>query len=303
MRILIIDQLHHKNRIGIELLFQYMKIDYVFVNDISKIDSTFDIIYSPSNAIDTSKSPPSQRFIFGPHFSVFPDNKLKAIKNNNDNSVYIQPSEWCVDLWKGLGVTQFLPIQYFPFPVDVEKFCPANKFSPANKFCPVVPSNKREKVFIYFKRRRQDELSFVMHFLKNRQIEFEVFNYVARYDEKHYLDFLRHAKFGIVLGAHESQGFAVEEALSCDVPLLVWNVRSLNQEVGCNYANLPATTIGYWDGRCGEYFYEAKELEKTFELFMGKIQTYRPREFILEQLSVEPCAKRFMELFLPLQSH
>ena len=282
MRILVIDQLHHKNRIGMELLFQYMKIDYVFANDISKIDSTFDIIYSPSNSIDTSKYP-SHRFIFGPHFSVFPDNKLKAIHNTNKNSVYIQPSEWCVDLWKGLGVTQFLPIQYFPFPVDVDKFSP-------------TALNKREKVFIYFKRRRQDELSYVMHFLKNRQIEFEVFNYVARYDEKHYLDYLQHAKFGIVLGAHESQGFAVEEALSCDVPLLVWNVRSLNQEVGCNYANLPATTIGYWDERCGEYFYEAKELEKTFELFMGKIQTYRPREFVVEQLSVKPCAKRFMEL-------
>ena len=283
MRILIIDQLHHKNRIGIELLFQYMKIDYVFAHDISKIDSTFDIIYSPSNAIDTSKYP-THRFIFGPHFSVFPDNKLKAIKNTNENSVYIQPSEWCVDLWKGLGVTQFIPIQFFPFPVDVDTFSPNSL------------GNKREKVFIYFKRRRQDELSFLMHFLKNRQIEFEIFNYVARYDETHYLEFLRHANFGIVLGAHESQGFAVEEALSCDVPLLVWNVRSLNQEVGCNYANLPATTIGYWDERCGEYFYEAKELEKTFELFMGKLQTYRPREFILEQLSVEPCAKRFMEL-------
>lgn len=283
MRVLVFDQLHRKNRNGIEQLFQYMKMDYMFTNDISKIDETFDIVYSPAMAIDTSKYP-SHKFIFGPHFSVFPDNKLRAINNTCGNSVYIQPSPWCVDLWKGLGVTTFLPIQFFPFPVDV------------NKFSPEISGKKREKVFVYFKRRRPDELSHLLNFLKSREIEVEIFNYIARYDEQHYLEVLQQCKFGVILGAHESQGFAVEEAMSCNVPLLVWNVRSLNQEVGSNYANLPATTVGYWDERCGECFYEAQDLEKTFELFMGKIETYRPREFIMDQLSVEPCAKRFVEL-------
>jgi hypothetical protein len=284
MKVLVFDSLHHKNRIGIELLFRHMQIEFVFTNDVNKIvDSSFDVIYSPATAIDTSKYP-SQKFIFGPHFSVFPDNKLTAIKNTHKNSIYIQPSEWCVEKWKERGVTNILPISYFPFPVDVERFSP------------LTQPHEKKKVFIYFKRRRPEELTFLKIFLQFHKIEFAVFDYVARYDEKHYLEYLKQSKFGIILGAHESQGFAIEEALSCDVPLLVWNVRSMNQEVGMHYTDIKATSIGYWDYRCGEFFHDAHELEKTFELFMGKLGTYRPREFIMENLSVEPCAKRFQEL-------
>jgi hypothetical protein len=287
MKVLVFDQLHHKNRIGLELLFRHMQVEYVFTTDDSKIiDPSFDIIYSPANAIDSSKYP-LQKFIFGPHFSIFPNHKLTAIKNTHKNSIYIQPSEWCVEKWKERGVTNVLPITYFPFPVDVERFSPEMM-------------NKKEKVFIYFKRRKPDELYFIKSFLQHRGFEFAVFDYVARYDEKHYLEYLQQAKFGIILGAHESQGFAIQEALSCNVPLIVWNVRSMNQEVGMNYTNIKATSIGYWDSRCGEYFHDYHELEETFRIFMDKLETtetYQPREFIMEHVSVEPCAKRFMELF------
>jgi hypothetical protein len=38
------------------------------------------------------------------------------------------------------------------------------------------------------------------------------------------------------------------------VPLLVWNVSSMNQEQNSSYNNIPATTIPYWNESCGEYF-------------------------------------------------
>ena len=72
----------------------------------------------------------------------------------------------------------------------------------------------------------------------------------------------------------------------------------MNQEYGYNYADIPATVIPYWDERCGEYFYNNTELEKTFDLFISKIETYKPREYILENLSVEKCSERFLELLL-----
>ena len=67
---------------------------------------------------------------------------------------------------------------------------------------------------------------------------------------------IANSKYGIILDAHESQGFAIEEALSCNVPLLVWNVSSMSQEEGGNYQHIPATSIPYWDKRCGENFYQ-----------------------------------------------
>ena len=283
MKVLILsDYLHHKNQIGLKNVLDHMKIVYEFTSDKNRINE-YDFIYSPTNAIDTSKFP-NKKFLFGPHFSVLPDDKLKSINNVNRNALYIQPSEWCVELWKGLGVKKYLPITSFPFPVDV------------NMFCPIEGNMHKEKVFVYFKNRKSEELSFVDHFLKSRNIPYTVFDYVARYDEKDYLECLKYAKYGIIIGTHESQGFAIEEALSCDVPLLVWNVRNLNQEVGCNYPSLPATSIEYWDERCGEYFFDATEFSRTYDIFMSKLEIYRPRDYIMENLSVEPCAKRFKQI-------
>ena len=105
-------------------------------------------------------------------------------------------------------------------------------------------------------------------------------------------------KYGIILDAHESQGFAIEEALSCNVPLLVWSAQTMNQEDGSNYNSIPCTSIPYWDSKCGEYFHHLSELPAAFQTFQEKLTTdqYNPRQYILETLSTEKCAERFMEL-------
>ena len=157
-----------------------------------------------------------------------------------------------------------------------------------------MSNNEKTEVFIYFKRRNPAELTFVESLLKTKNINYRIFDYVKRYDENDYLSFLQKSKFGIILDAHESQGFAIQEALSCDVPLLVWNTTRMNQEYGSRYSNIPCTSIPYWDERCGEIFYN--NLEEKFDLFISKLETYKPREYILENLSVEKCAKRFLEL-------
>ena len=98
------------------------------------------------------------------------------------------------------------------------------------------------------------------------------------------------------MDAHESQGFAIEEALSCNVPLLVWNVTSMNQEFKSSYSNISATTIPYWDERCGEFFHKSEEFIETFNMFLSKLDSYKPREFIFETLTEEICEKKLMEI-------
>ncbi len=240
-----------------------------------------DIIYSPNNPINTSRHP-TKKFIFGPHFSVLPDGKLRQIHNICKNSIYIQPSAWVVNLWKNKGANHVLPIAPFPFPVATEKFKPLNSAG--------------DKVFIYFKRRKPKELEFIKYELNKRNVQYAIFDYVKRYDENHYLQYLQQAKYGIILDAHESQGFAIEEALSCNVPLLVWSATTMNQEYGSRYEPIPCTSVPYWDERCGEIFYKQEECGPKFDEFISKLDTYKPREYILENLSVEKCAERFKNL-------
>ena len=57
-----------------------------------------------------------------------------------------------------------------------------------------------------------------------------MFSYQKRYDENEFLNYIKTCKYGIVLDAHESQGFAIQEMLSCNLPLLVWGVTLRKQE-------------------------------------------------------------------------
>ena len=113
MRILVIDHFHHKNEAGLNDILRHLgwQTKYGTEHDIPN----YDIIYSPNNPINTSRYP-NKNFIFGPHFSVFPDGKLRQIHNICKNSVYIQPSRWVVDMWINKGANRVVPIVPFPFP-------------------------------------------------------------------------------------------------------------------------------------------------------------------------------------------
>jgi glycosyltransferase involved in cell wall biosynthesis len=181
-----------------------------------------------------------------------------------------------------------------PFPVDVQRFCPSE-----------LPSQPRYDCFVYFKGRKQELLEFAEATLKSLGLRYTILRY-GSYTEEEYLDVLRSSKVGLWIGSHESQGFALQEALSANVPLLVWNVKSMFDEY--NRANeisykedqlkykLKATSVPYWDSRCGELFYEKEEFSTKLMTILQKYEEYHPRAFILETLSPVACYKRLTEI-------
>ena len=280
IKLLIFSWLHPKNLLAIK---KYKNLDTTFVTTIDDCNILdFDFVYLPTCSIDVLLYP-NTKFIFGPHFSVFPD-EINIQKIIGSNSLYIQPSQWAMDCWKQFPICKNLKMKFLPFGVDTEKFKPDKDI------------HEREHVFIYFKRRNVDELNYITKFLTLLNISYRIFNYVETYSEIEYLEYLKKSKYGIWLDAHESQGFALEEALSCNVPILVWNVTSMNQEFGNNYPNIPATSIPYWDHCCGEVFYNYNEFESIFHFFLSKLYTYYPREYVINNLSIETCEKKFIDL-------
>jgi glycosyltransferase involved in cell wall biosynthesis len=283
MRILFIENWMHTKNLN-ALLKYNIKIVSIKHTNLDKINlNHFDLIYSPACTIDVSKYPNS-KFIFGPHFSVFPNKNQLDLITGNKNVIYIQPSEWAKNVWSSNPICKNIRFETLPFGVDTDKF---------NE---IKPISKRDKVFVYFKRRQQDELNFITDFLKTFGITVRIFDYVNRYDEAEYIDYLHNSKFGIWLDAHESQGFALEEALSCNVPLLVWDVVSMNQEYGSSYPNISATTIPYWNNCCGESFTNLNDFSTIFDKFINNLSNYKPRKYILENLSIEICNKKFIEV-------
>ena len=149
----------------------------------------------------------------------------------------------------------------------------------------------------FMKCRKPEELKQVENLLQEKGYSYRVFYYEYGYDETDFQNYLKDCQFGIWVGRHESQGFAFLETLSCDVPLLIWNVTSMNQEYGSGYADYKATVIPYWDTTCGEVFYESSELNKTFQQFIFNLNFYKPRDYVLNHLSAETCEKIVNFLF------
>ncbi len=275
LKIFIPYKYHHKN----EAFLKYYETFFIKVDKLEDAD----IIFSSCEPFETYKYP-NKKFVFGPHFSIFPDQKSLGMEGCQKNSVYLMPSKQALNVWKNNFKFDKIKMVYSPFGVDTFKFNPT--------------SCKKSEVFIYFKRRDPDELKFLEKFLVKLGVKYKLFKY-GKYQEDEYKEFLDKSKYGIWLGEHESQGFALEEALSMNVPLLVWSTTLMKQEYkSTKYENVKERMVSapYWDNRCGEIFYNDYELEEKYNLFIGKIKEYSPRKFVLENLSYEQCKKRFDDI-------
>ena len=105
----------------------------------------------------------------------------------------------------------------------------------------------------------------------------------------------------IFLCEHESQGLAYQECLSSGVPILAWDqgyCLDPNRFVW-GQPNIAATSVPYFDDRCGERFEGLKDLDEKISMFMGKIgaSAYSPRDFVMENLTLTRSAAQFLSFF------
>jgi hypothetical protein len=102
----------------------YKNINLHIIKDaklINNIDLTqFDCVYSPTTPINVNKFP-NINFMFGPHFSVFPEKRHIDIITGN-NVIYIQPSDWVRDFWQESPTCKNIKVASLPFGVDTDKF-------------------------------------------------------------------------------------------------------------------------------------------------------------------------------------
>ena len=266
--------MHHKNERAVQMM-NGMGID--FHRSYSQTEEFDYLMLSDSFSVPNIKH--KKGIIFGPHISLEKLGEHPKVQNSFFNSL----SPWLVDLSKKL----FPGNNYanLPFPVDTERFAPGEKKGP-----PVL----------YLKRRDPEILS---RFLQdNGSIDFKVYDYEKGYSENDFLKSIAEAPYAVWIGCHESQGFALQETLSCDTPIFVIDASSLKEEVGAGWGNrfnesepLLCTSASYFDGRCGMKS-DPYRFNQEFRFFLEEIRNFRPREFILETLSVDSCIKKWIDL-------
>lgn len=121
------------------------------------------------------------------------------------------------------------------------------------------------------------------------------------YDEDEFHAALDQCRAMIFLCEHETQGIAYQQALSCDVPIFTWDRGGYWQDPGYYPEKVkfaPVTSVPYWDQRCGRKFADAAEFSANWNEFWDDVEgrRFRAREFILENLSLEICARNYAKL-------
>lgn len=205
--------------------------------------------------------------------------------------IYIHPSPWAMNFWADFGFNK-CKLDFWPTGIDTEIFLPS--------------TDKKENVLIYFKQRFRSELEFVKKILEDKNITFNVIEY-GNYRESEYINYLKNTRYIIWLGRQESQGIALEEAMSMNIPILVWDVSFLGHWTASKKEMAifndqenkyrEATSAFYFDNNCGVKVKEEKDIPQAIDLMEKKWSEFSPRQYVLDNLNLVKQAKDLIYLY------
>jgi hypothetical protein len=128
--------------------------------------------------------------------------------------------------------------------------------------------------------------------LKKRNLHIETIVY-GKYKQEDYFEKLKVSKAMLYLSHSESQGLALQEAWVRDVPTLVFTRGYF--AYGKHHFEATNISAPYLNEKMGLFFTE-KNFEETLTTFLTTIDTFTPREYVVENLSDSVCAQHFTQL-------
>lgn len=135
--------------------------------------------------------------------------------------------------------------------------------------------------------------------LERRGLTHRVLHYGA-YAPEEFREALGCCKAAIFLSSHESEGIACLEAMASGVPVLAWDPGECLDPARFAWGevHMPATSVPFFDARCGLTFVDAADFPQKLGAFLEEMGAarLRPREYILENLTVEKCSQGFVDL-------
>jgi glycosyltransferase involved in cell wall biosynthesis len=135
--------------------------------------------------------------------------------------------------------------------------------------------------------------------LIQQNISFHFIKY-GDYTHAGLMDKLKVSKAVIFLCEHETQGSAYQQILATNTPILAWDRGGYWQDPyyypdKAKYQ--PVSSVPYWDERCGVKFADAGEFEEKLRLFLSKLNEFKPRDYIMENLTLEICAEKYLQIY------
>jgi hypothetical protein len=202
------------------------------------------------------------------------------------------PGEWmrqmCEPRWGGR-------VKVWPVGIDTQAWAPAS------------PDEKEIDVILYDKVRwkhddfERELIAPIVSELEYRKLRCVTLRY-GFYQEEDFRHLLGRSRIMIFLCEHETQGIAYQQALACGVPILAWDRGGYWQDPSYYPHKVqfaPVSSVPYWDKRCGMKFTAFEDFAEKLEEFLDRHgrQEFSPRDYILENLTLEKCAGQYVRFY------
>lgn len=173
------------------------------------------------------------------------------------------------------------------------------------KYKPIITT--KDKVIIYSKKREPKDIQYCENILQKLNIKYELISYDTWYREDYFMDILQKTKYCIRIWCSETQWIALEEILSMNIPILVWDIHKINdRSPKTEYDRISfqwnereefATSAEYFSNSCWIRFYEKNKLENNIKIMEKDYKNFSPRKYIEENLSLEKQAKEILAFY------
>ena len=212
--------------------------------------------------------------LLGPNMAIAPGALPYLRPSLNKDSIYLQPSNWAKKFWLAEGFKE-CKVEEWPVGIDT------------NLFNNIDRSNLAPKVLVYFKNRDEQELYKCLDVLKRCRINYCVLKY-GSYNETQFIESLTNSTFCIWIGCDESQGIALQEVLSTNMPIIVI------KDFKSKFKFFGSSPAPYFNNSCGLLLDDFSELsEDLIKNFSPK--DFAPRKYIVNTLSLSVSATIFVD--------
>ncbi len=231
-------------------------------------------IRSLRQAIELKRKGRIKRLFAGPNIVIY-STDYDSLLAASEVDTAITPCDWVVDLYVEDNPSLAKRCWAWPAGVDVDYWTPG-------------PALSRQNILIFEKQNKGPvgPVGPYAEYLRQLGYLVEVIQY-GSFNHKDYLCALQRACLMVGFVIDESQGLAWAEAWSTGVPTLIWR-NEQNTNRGRTYRT---STAPYLTTATGAFFADFDEFKQQFEQWQLARNSFRPREWVLEHMSDEVCAR------------
>lgn len=208
--------------------------------------------------------------IVGPNLVVTP-NEFEHILFSKEIDKIIVPSIWVKNLYKKFGIKSHKIFIWFSG---------VNIFKNKNK------KKRKDQILVYIKNNNK-LIRRCLNYIKKKDYKFKIIRY-GFYAKEHYYNMLHCSTLMIYFGSTESQGIAMQEAWSMNVPTLVLR----NEYFFYNKKKYLGSSSPYLTSSCGFFFKNFKQFTLKFNFIISS-RLY-PRNWIMKNMSQKKSLNKLL---------